>query len=77
MKLNVPIWKRIHQLFCKHEHTGWAAYSKGINSKLGYEYVTYECINCGMSVGEWFEKGVWDKYDFPDEYTIQNVRKLK
>lgn len=76
MKLNIPIWKRIHQLFCKHKIVGWGSSSKGINSKEGCEYVTYECCECGISISEWFEKGEWTKLDFPDEYTIQNKRKI-
>jgi hypothetical protein len=76
MKLNIPLTKRLKQLFCKHETVGWVAYTEGINNKEGYELVNYECIHCGLSINEWFEKGVWDKYDFPDEYTIQNVRKI-
>lgn len=77
MKLNIPLFKRLKQLFCKHKTVGWVAYTKGINSKEGYELVTYECMDCGLSIVEWFEKGEWKKLDFPDEYTIQNVRLLK
>ncbi|MYW25005.1 hypothetical protein GTY48_15665 [Bacillus thuringiensis] len=74
MKLNIPLHKRIHQLFCKHKDAGWSSCTRGINSKEGYEYVNYECIDCGVSIGEWHKKGEWDKLDFPPEYTIQNKR---
>jgi hypothetical protein len=76
MKLNIPFWKRIHQFFCKHETVGWSSTPKGINSKEGCEYVTYECCKCGLSIGEWFEEGAWEQLDFPDKYTIQNKRKV-
>ena len=76
MKLNVPFWRRIHQLFCRHEKTGWSSATKGVNSKVGQEYVQYECIKCGVNIGEWFEEGAWTELDFPDEYTIQNKRKV-
>lgn len=74
MKLNIPLYKRIHQLFCKHESVGWCSSSRGINRKEGYDYVIYECTDCGVSVGEWFKKGEWDKLDFPKRYTLQNKR---
>ncbi|MGX5608706.1 hypothetical protein ACWKTZ_20065 [Bacillus cereus] len=74
MKLHIPLHKRVQQFFCKHKNVGWCSSSRGINSKEGYEYVYYECGNCGMSVGEWFEKGEWDKLDFPNEYKLQNTR---
>ncbi|MFJ8528508.1 hypothetical protein [Bacillus sp. NPDC094106] len=77
MKLNIPLKRRIHQFFCKHKYVGWSSCSKGINNKEGYEYVNYECRNCGLSIGEWFKKGEWDKLDFPDKYTIQNTRVFK
>lgn len=77
MKLNIPWYKRIHQLFCRHESVGWSAYTNGINKKEGYEYVNYECIDCGLSIGEWHKRGEWDKQDFPPEYTIQNKRRRK
>lgn len=76
MKLNVPFWKRVEQLFCKHKIVGWSSVARGINSKEGCEHVTYECSRCGLSVSEWFVKGEWTKLDFPEEYTIQNKRKV-
>jgi hypothetical protein len=77
MKLNIPLYKRIHQLFCNHKTVGWAATTKGINQKEGFEYVIYECCDCGISLGEWFTNGEWEKLDFPEQYTIRNKRSYK
>ncbi|WP_242302050.1 hypothetical protein [Bacillus cereus group sp. BfR-BA-01423] len=74
MKLNIPLHKRIHQFFCKHETVGWGCHQKGLNRKEGYEYVTYECGDCGLTVGEWFKAGEWEKFNFPKQYTFQNKR---
>ena len=76
MKLNIPFYKRIIQLFCRHKRVGWASRDEGINSMEDHEYVNYECVRCGISVSEWFRKGEWKKLDFPEEYTIQNKRKV-
>lgn len=70
MKLNIPINKRLRQLFCRHKIVGWVHCSKGINNKKGYEYVIYECADCGLSVGKWFIEGEWMNLNFPDEHTL-------
>ena len=59
------------------QHCGWSAFGTGINSAYGYEYVVYECINCGVSIGEWFEEGAWEELNFPEQYQIQNKRKVE
>ena len=70
MKLNIPLHTRLHQLFCRHKAVGWASQTEGINNKKGYEYVTYECLGCGINVGKWFKENEWEKLSFPDEYTL-------
>ena len=51
-KLPMTIPTRIKQFICKHETIGMSAYTMGINRKLGWIYITYEC-KCGVQVGRW------------------------
>lgn len=56
MKLHVSFKARIKQLFCSHNgKVVRSCCSQGINSKEGYWYMDYQCLDCGFSYGEWIK----------------------
>jgi RNase P subunit RPR2 len=56
LKIKVSFSKRLKQFLCKHKRpVNISCCSEGINSKKGYWYVDYHCMDCGFSYGEWIK----------------------
>ena len=56
-KVNIII--RLKQLICSHKTMSKGAYTQGINSKKGYDYVVYNCGKCGYCIERWDKKEDW------------------
>jgi RNase P subunit RPR2 len=59
-KVNIII--RLKQLICCHKTMSIGAYTQGINSKKGYNYVVYTCSKCGYCIGRWVKMKKKSKY---------------
>jgi hypothetical protein len=58
-KFPISFSTRLKQFLCKHETIGKTAFTQGINSKEGYEFVLYECGKCRHCITKWEKKEDW------------------
>ncbi|KFM95234.1 hypothetical protein D0U04_26610 [Bacillus clarus] len=61
MDYPISFYKRIKQLFCKHEYPSKLLVSEGINSKEGQNLVLYSCMFCDHAYIKWEKASEWSK----------------